>query len=225
MVLTIFGNPKIKFGNVWAFTSMMVLYGQKHELSEVLLSSRCKRCSLIREIWPLFDVGKMTLRIVDKPYTVTKRYGTPEHIEPYAKTHIQWNPNQGKRFNFCYQLEPGKHVRHKEKLLTCDPHKLLDRIDPHSWSAKCTVGLPNTIAQSIYIMTKSDFFIGICSGMSHVAHSVGLPVYLKDWRHLKRSHPGKDYFAFDENSEQSIQDMIYDINSRGYNLCSKGLEK
>jgi len=38
------------------------------------------------------------------------------------------------------------------------------------------------LAKSIEIMSKSQIFIGIDSGMSHVASSVGVPVYLYFWK-------------------------------------------
>ncbi len=40
------------------------------------------------------------------------------------------------------------------------------------------VGLPLTLAQSIDVMCRARFHVGIDSGMTHVARSVGIPIYV-----------------------------------------------
>jgi len=63
------------------------------------------------------------------------------------------------------------------------------------------VGLPKTLEQSINDMCHSDFFVGIDSGMAHVARSVGIPVFLyrgkldTDW--IYKWHPEGSVTLFD----------------------------
>jgi len=43
--------------------------------------------------------------------------------------------------------------------------------------------------------------VGIDSGMSHVAHSVGVPTVLKHHAELALAHPNKSYAAFRDERE------------------------
>lgn len=56
-------------------------------------------------------------------------------------------------------------------------------------------------------MSKSDVFIGICSGMSHIAHSVGVPTILYEWEQLEECHPNKLYLSF-----KTIDECVDKIN-------------
>src|SRR5262249_11725273 len=51
------------------------------------------------------------------------------------------------------------------------------------------------------ILSQSELFVGIDSGMSHVAHSVGVPVFLKAYAELPLCHPNKAYVAFRDGQD------------------------
>jgi len=89
----IFGRPKVKFGNVWAFTSRMILHGINNNLDTVYLSSESKRVDKIVEMWDCFDNKNIKLKIVDEKYTTNKKYGVPEHKEEYVQTKTRWKEN------------------------------------------------------------------------------------------------------------------------------------
>ncbi len=38
-----------------------------------------------------------------------------------------------------------------------------------------------TVAECVYVCSRAALFVGCCSGMSHLAHSVGVPVYLLEY--------------------------------------------
>ena len=191
----IFGRPKIRFGNVWAFTSRMVLYGIENNLNEVYLSSRSRKVDKIKEMWGCFDTNNIELKIVDEEITTGSRYGVPEHNGPYAKTKKQWK--EGKYKKICYQLKTDS--KKKEKAFKGDIDNFIKRIDDLGIET-FSLGLPLSISDNIKIASECDMFIGICSGMTHVCYSVGIPVYIQNWKKLKHYHPGKKYITF-ENEE------------------------
>ena len=52
------------------------------------------------------------------------------------------------------------------------------------------VGLPLSLEESIYRMSTCALYVGVCSGMSHVAHSVQCPMLLIQYKqHLDNWHP------------------------------------
>ena len=59
------------------------------------------------------------------------------------------------------------------------------------------MGLPASIGENISIASNVDFFVGVCSGMSHLCHSVGTPVHLiqnkQDPSTLSICHRGNPY--------------------------------
>ena len=64
------------------------------------------------------------------------------------------------------------------------------------------VGLPLSIDQSVEVMLKSDFFVGIDSGMAHLARCVGLPVFINpnrvplDWFYRWHRQGSPSYTLF-----------------------------
>ncbi len=43
------------------------------------------------------------------------------------------------------------------------------------------LGVHFSVAECVRLLARSKFFIGVCSGMSHLAHSVGAPTYLLEY--------------------------------------------
>lgn len=56
-------------------------------------------------------------------------------------------------------------------------------------------------AQCAEIAATSDVFIGMDSGMSHLCHSVGIPMLLLNWMAIDRFHPKKTFFRFSAVAE------------------------
>ena len=44
------------------------------------------------------------------------------------------------------------------------------------------VGRPWSLKESVDVMLSCDLFFGICSGFSHVAHSLGIPTFLVQYK-------------------------------------------
>jgi ADP-heptose:LPS heptosyltransferase len=62
-----------------------------------------------------------------------------------------------------------------------------------TWPKMKRVGLPLTIAESAAILAKARLMVTICSGMSHICHSVKTPMIIIQYSQLVRPwHPPED---------------------------------
>jgi hypothetical protein len=195
----VFGRPKVRFGNVWAYTSRMVLYAEEHGLKEVLLSHKSKRLTLIQEMWEEFDTNAI-IKVVEKDTDERRRFGVPDHKKSYAKTKKQWKGNVGR---ICYQI--ATNSKRTDQIITENHGVFLKGLEEQGYEL-VKLGLPMTLSESIEVMCDCELFVGIDSGMSHMAHSIGIPVYLKGFPRLKKTHVGKDYKTF-ENSTDLINKL------------------
>ena len=197
----IYGKVKVHFGNLWAFSSMLILKSRDIG-APVYVSSRMKRKHLVQEMLSHMDTSGSKIIWVDEKYSEGQRkYGVRNHKRPFVNTKVGWTWMHGKYGRICYQLNTkSNNPRFSSKKISDDEIKrILDYLAKDYELIE--VGLPYTIQQSINIMSSSDAFIGICSGMSQVAHSVGVPMYLYDWRLLKKCHPKKTYKIFKDSSD------------------------
>jgi hypothetical protein len=194
----VYGKVKVHFGNLWAFTSMLIL--KSREEGVVYVSNQMKRKSLVQEMLTHFDTTGSNIVWVAQGYTAGQRkYGVRNHRCPFAKTKVQWKSGPHKRI--CYQLTTkSNNPRFVDKKMPKDQIDELLSYLSQSYEL-IEVGLPYTMGESINIMATSDAFVGICSGMSQVAHSVGVPTFLYDWKFLKRCHRRKKYKIFRSASD------------------------
>jgi hypothetical protein len=201
----VYGKVKIHFGNLWAFASMLII--KSREEGVVYVTNKMKRKSLVLEMLSHFDTTGSNIVWVDEGYSGGQRkYGVRNHRRPFAKTKVQWKEGPYKRI--CYQLNTkSNNPRFTSKKM---PQEEIDKLLTHlSKSYELVeVGLPYTIGESINIMATSDAFIGICSGMSQVAHSVGVPTYLYWWKQLGRCHRKKKYKAFKNLEELELYGKV-----------------
>ena len=129
------------------------------------------------------------VRVVDEPPTqcIDDRYAV--WSLPYCPTRQRWTP--GPYGRIAIQLDGRSYA--KEKNPPDDERALLES----PWMPGSTItkiGLPLTLEQSVEVLAHSDVFLGVCSGMSHVAHSVGTPCFLLEYGiELINSHRGNRY--------------------------------
>ncbi len=107
-----------------------------------------------------------------------------------------WKP--GKRYRMCHQFYGTSLWRRQnfKKSEAIDLYLSLPTID------KVKLGLPRTLRESIGIMMQSDFFVGIDSGMTHLARCVGMPTFVNpnrvpmDWFHKWHKEGSPSYTVF-----------------------------
>lgn len=155
---------------------------------------------IVREIMALFDFNDAVELILPKelprslPFNYEKYMRVPmfdtfrdESPVEYQLVKRAWKPGRYNRM--CYQFY-GRSCWWQQNFRRDDAIQLhgsfanLDRVK---------LGVPLTIAQSVEVMRSSDFFVGIDSGMTHLARCVGVPTFVNpqkvpmNWFH--RWHP------------------------------------
>jgi len=166
----IYLNAGRGFGDIWASTSWLLR--KSEELNEVV---RVKAEFPHFRDWmafisPIFDsVGR--LKFVDRGIAVRPRYANIfKGLMPVKK---RWEPRPKK---VVYQLD-GRHNAHLKNLSSDQTRFLLSSLRRMGYS-NFNVGNMTPIRQVVRHMSEAAFFVGVPSGMSVVALSVGLPVYI-----------------------------------------------
>jgi hypothetical protein len=200
----VYGCHWLGFGDLWANCSRAARLAQAgavrfsaHPGKDARL--RIDRAPLIREILGQLDLDTRRVEIVHAPMDPDD-FGVRAHAEPYVPTRVRWR-GAGSRL-VTYQLVT--HTRHRsERLLSdTDVKRFRAWCEARGWHARDLwrpphpTGAEPSLAQSIEWLAESAFFVGIDSGASHVAHSVGVPSYLRDWPELAHAHRGKRYTPF-----------------------------
>lgn len=107
---------------------------------------------------------------------------------PYLPTKKRWKFSNSKKI--CYQLE-GISNAPKKQPPQQDFEKLVTFLPGYEF---IRLGKPKSLLESVEIMYNCDLFFGICSGFSHIAHSLGIPTFLIQYQMPIRSwHFGKQY--------------------------------
>jgi hypothetical protein len=110
------------------------------------------------------------------------------HNLPYCPTKTKWQP--GPYHQICYQFD-GRSERNLKNPQSTD----IQRFQLIFKKFKLVkLGGRKTLQEEIEIAAKSDLFVGVCSGMSHLCHSVGIPMFLlKYLDKFDRWHAGNPY--------------------------------
>ena len=95
----------------------------------------------------------------------------------YAKTRVVWSGGI-KRNRICYQFD-GRFSGRRKNPPENDLFKLVDFINGVDF---VRLGGHLSLEKCVNIMANSDCFLGIDSGMSHIAHSVGVPTFIIKYR-------------------------------------------
>lgn len=205
----IYGKVKIHFGNLWAFCSMITL-GSKNDNTIVQVSNKMSKVDTVKQILSNMDTEGAEIKFVDEGYSPgQKKYGVRRHKYPYVRT--KKTRKEGKFDRICYQLETTSGSWPEKELAREEVEKIINGIDCRE---KTEIGLPLSLEESIDVMLECDAFVGICSGMAQVAHSVGIPCFLYEWKDLAKCHPNKEYISF-INAKDCIEKVNHFIFQKG----------
>ena len=143
------------------------------------------KVAAFEELIPFFrTAGRVELIKAKGPVHDAKsgwgNYATIPMINPYLEeSAIEyelfeecWKP--GPYHRMCYQFygNSGSHLKSFKR------PEAIRLFESFSAIEKVKVGLPQTVQQTVATMFKSDFFVGIDSGMTHLARCVGIPVFV-----------------------------------------------
>ena len=110
---------------------------------------------------------------------------------PIIPTRMRWWPRPLTKV-VCYQLNGRTHP-HKTDPPPDDLSKLLGLWLPDGWSLM-PLGLPLTIEEDVFRLANAACFLGVDSGISHIAYSVGCPVFLLEYQEpLEGAHKQKPF--------------------------------
>ncbi len=115
---------------------------------------------------------------------------------PYFRTRDRW---VGDTAITCYQFD-GRSSAGEKNPPPEDIPRLLDALQ-----APLPVGLPFSIEGSITLMRRARLFVGSCSGMAHVAHSVGIPSLLIQYKLNVRDWHGGNQYELCYGTDAAIQ--------------------
>ena len=195
-----------QLGDVWAAVNTAIL--NNYNLSRYAIhEKRYKDISRkIKEVKNLLEGGDEVQIVDNLPKLKNKFRNESLWKTPYVDTKIKWVRRSYGRM--CYQFD-GK---------TASYIKNLSRNDESLFFAQgfdvIRLGSQFSLKECVQIAATSDLFVGVCSGMSHVCHSVGVPVYLVGHPRLHQYHIGKEYVYC-----KDMKDFVRRYNN-GYRLKS-----
>ena len=140
--------------------------------------------------------------VTTERFAAGSRFSVRDHHDSYVPTKVRWA--QHETGVISYQLETSTSHRPGR---FCNPWLIEDLSDRLPGYEFIEVGKQHqsTLSEIIQILSRSTLFVGIDSGMSHVAHSVGVPVFLKQYPELELCHPNKEYVAFDDGADLELK--------------------
>jgi len=213
--MIVFGSYNHCFGDSWAIlhnairTSLETgepvfvseyVYGGAHLVPGVPTRGEFIGNMLREQLSEINQPKGSAVHIADEVVTELRKITVEEYPHPYYPTKHVWKPKRHRRL--CVQFDNNQVPE------TCArSFKYHDRLALLDWlkdKPYVVLGKPLSVSQCAEIAATSDLFIGMDSGMSHLAHSVGVPTLLLHWEALDRFHPKKLFYRFG-NAKEGIR--------------------
>lgn len=145
------------------------------------------------------------VRISDKTVIEPRKITVEEFVHPYFPTKHKWKP--GPYGRICIQTDNSQTPENCARSFKHHERQAL-----YTWlegKNYVILGKPYSTSQCAEIAATSDLFIGMDSGMSHLCHSVGIPVLMLNWVALDRFHPNKVFYRFEKVTEAiKVSEML-----------------
>ena len=123
---------------------------------------------------------------VDPPITGPSLWGPRV---TYMPTKMKWRPDGRSPPLVGYQVD-GRSGSDAKNPPAADVDRLINAIYA-AGAHPVRIGLPLTVEEEISVLSDCSLYVGVCSGISHLAHSMkGLPMILVRYRlRFERWHP------------------------------------
>jgi len=212
------------FGDLWAATSMFLTMSEIYN-EPVKIACMDERISIIRPF--LFSKGSI-IEVNESPDVLIHShqdtnqikklpFRCPDLVVPWSvvfenrylptKNH-RWSANHSRRI--VTQFIP--RYPNSSKCCSNNDLKLFEDFFKERNYQTTKLGLPYSIDEILKNMSEAEFFVGVCSGMSHVAHSVGIPINLIRNGHtldqISRAHQANECTIF-RNMTEFIQNISF----------------
>ena len=187
--------PKDKLGYIWAYCNYAITLAKERN-EEVALCTQAYSRKMNENFVDKTDLLKEVLELLD--YDVTISFHNDKHasiemdrIVPYCRTKVTWSLNKVTSYRVAYQLD-GDDIRKWYR-----GHVDGMRYFKNNVLNSIALSKELNLSEVVEILSTSFMFIGADSGMSHVAHSVGIPMFILGDRisHniTKKWHPNNKY--------------------------------
>ncbi len=169
--------PKAKLGHIWRYCNFAIGLSKKMN-EEVAVCTQAypikggkfvDKSELIQEV-----LENLSYDVKISTHTDVNSRQIPDMYSciPYCNTKVTWSIDKVTSFRIAHQLD-GDDIS-KWFVKHIDDVRYFNKI------IQDKVALSNkyTIAEIVEIMSSSFLFIGADSGISHIAHSVGIPTFI-----------------------------------------------
>lgn len=158
----------------------------------------------IKEALPLFENSELIELVEDYSTEYKLNWKTAANIAR-GRTKIKWSYTNSKKV--LYQFD-GKRVG---SLSEDEENKILNFLKDNGYETM-KLGWENTLEESVKLLSECKFFIGVSSGFSHIAGTVGCPTILLR-QHLginnfKFLHGNMKYILCDSSLDKSKETLI-----------------
>lgn len=177
----IWGFPKMQLGDRWAHFNRIIKFSKDGNGFIYFDNKSEDEINKLYELWNLIDTN-VKLNIVYEYCNPPQADGVLEFPYPYYKTKKQWSHLNNKKYDICYQIKTTQESAEWLPIKNFTEKNISDFENKIASKYKIIeIGNDkNTpVEEEINIMLESKIFVGISSGFSHIAHSVGIPVFLK----------------------------------------------
>jgi hypothetical protein len=220
----IWGFPKMQLGDRWAHLNRIIKLSKDGNGYIYFDNKNEDEINKLYKLWNLINTD-VKLNIIYKQHVnIPQADGVVEFPFPYYQTKKQWVSDSKKEYDICFQIKTNQESAEWLPIKNFTQKNLDDFKSKIAKKYKiielgADKNLP--IEEEIDIMLKSKVFVGISSGLTHIAHSVGIPVFLKKFendddnvvdpeigwvRFIENFHAGKHFSLF-----SSIDELIYKI--------------
>ncbi|MPZ37431.1 MAG: glycosyltransferase [Rhizobiales bacterium] len=176
----VYSPHNFSFGDQWAtinfYLNMSVMKRQRIRLASVLNGVSLHR--LHKEILDVLDSpGEIELTLAEPTVGVD---GYNVWNAPYFPTKNRWDASRRHKY-VCMQFDGQSFGQVKNP--TLEEERLIRRFlqDRCHGLAPMILGKHLSVQECVDIATDSALFVGVDSGMSHLCHSVGVPIFLLEY--------------------------------------------
>lgn len=219
----IWGFPKQQLGDRWAHLNRVIKFSENNIGNIFFENNTEEEIDKLRNLWNLIDTN-VKLNIEYKNNNFNRANGVVEFPYPYYKTKKQWIASSKKEYDICFQIKTSIGSAEWLPIKNFTP-KNLEEFEEKIRSKYKIIELGKDksipVENEIDIMLKSKVFVGISSGFAHIAHSVGIPVFLKKFENdnntipkemawtkfIEIFHPNKHFGLF-----SNIDELIFKLN-------------
>jgi hypothetical protein len=163
-------SGKLKLGDTWAFVSWAL---QQEDVAVTEDARFGQRRGVVRPL--LMEIAGLLATSASLRFVPGRGGGRPRGQEcvehEYLPTRRTWTPNESR--TICVQLD-GRYMSHRKNPSPSEQASLIEGLKSAGF-AIAHVGLPLSLEDSIDALGGCYCFVGVDSGMMHVANSVRCP--------------------------------------------------